>query len=175
MRTNKGSIVASLKNLILPQPTNPTSSVKLSEKIRELSKVQDTNNYKRDFLIPVHNDNQNLTNTKLKREILLNKLMKEKIPKKDIIKRALEKDSDQFPKEENKEKFFQAIFQNIYNTLSPEARKQLKSEESSFSEEIQKEFNVKYPKIYSPLDNNVIADFSHNFISLNDLYHMNSN
>ena len=44
--------------------------------------------------------------------------MKEKIPKKDIIKRALEKDSDQFPKEENKEKFFQAIFQNIYKTMT---------------------------------------------------------
>ena len=43
----------------------------LLPKIKELSKVQDTNNYKRDFLIPVHNDNQNLTNTKLKREILL--------------------------------------------------------------------------------------------------------
>ena len=122
MTEKKKSIIDSLKTLLINRPYSSSPNLRLSQKIRELSKIQIKDVYKRDFLIPIQNDNQDFTNPKIKQEILLKKLCNEKIPKKDIIKRAIEKDSDQFPKEENKEKFFQNVFQNIYNTLSPVGR-----------------------------------------------------
>lgn len=175
MTEKKKSIIDSLKTLLINRPYSSSPNLRLSQKIRELSKIQIKDVYKRDFLIPIQNDNQDFTNPKIKQEILLKKLCNEKIPKKDIIKRAIEKDSDQFPKEENKEKFFQNVFQNIYNTLSPEGREQIKIKKPHFTEDIQNEFNVQHPKIRNPLDNNIISDLCHNFISVDDLLQINTN
>ena len=71
--------------------------------------------------------------------------------------------------------FFQNVFQNIYNTLSPEGREQIKIKKPHFTEDIQNEFNVQHPKIRNPLDNNIISDLCHNFISVDDLLQINTN
>ena len=85
MTEKKKSIIDSLKTLLINRPYSSSPNLRLSQKIRELSKIQIKDVYKRDFLIPIQNDNQDFTNPKIKQEILLKKLCNEKIPKKDII------------------------------------------------------------------------------------------
>ena len=103
---------------------NNENFFKLSEKIRETFNNKDhENQYKNSFLINLNKENDsNFITTKFKREQLLSMLMNEYIPAPEIIKKALEKENEQLLKEENKEIFFQTIFQNIYNTLSPHER-----------------------------------------------------
>ena len=69
MTEKKKSIIDSLKTLLINRPYSSSPNLRLSQKIRELSKIQIKDVYKRDFLIPIQNDNQDFTNPKIKQEI----------------------------------------------------------------------------------------------------------
>ena len=97
--------------------------------------------------------------------------MDEEIPGTDIIKRALEKENDQLLKEINKEKFFQNIFQNIYNTLSPEERECIRK--NQIREDVLKSIKVNSTpgkqKKFQSKENNLIYNLCHNFMSFDDI------
>ena len=154
---------------------NNENFFKLSEKIRETFHNKDhENQYKNSFLINLNKENDsNFITTKFKREQLLSMLMNEFIPSPEIIKKALEKENEQLLKEENKESFFQTIFQNIYNTLSPEERECLNK--NQVREDILKQIvgfsgSDKQNKFqFQSKDNNLIYSLCHNFMTFDDI------
>ena len=150
---------------------NNENFIKLSEKIRETFQNKDyVDQYKNSFLINLNEErDNNFITTKFKREQLLSMLMNEFIPTPEIIKKALEKENDQLLKEENKEIFFQTVFQNIYNTLSPQERECLKK--NQVREDILKQiigFSHMQNKFQSK-DNNLIYSLCHNFMTFDDI------
>ena len=150
---------------------NNENFIKLSEKIRETFQNKDyVDQYKNSFLINLNEErDNNFITTKFKREQLLSMLMNEFIPTPEIIKKALEKENDQLLKEENKEIFFQTVFQNIYNTLSPQERECLKK--NQVREDILKQiigFSGMQNKFQSK-DNNLIYSLCHNFMTFDDI------
>ncbi len=150
---------------------NNENFIKLSEKIRETFQNKDyVDQYKNSFLINLNEErDNNFITTKFKREQLLSMLMNEFIPTPEIIKKALEKENDQLLKEENKEIFFQTVFQNIYNTLSPQERECLKK--NQVREDILKQI-IGFSDIqnkFQSKDNNLIYSLCHNFMTFDDI------
>ena len=150
---------------------NNENFFKLSEKIRETFQNKDyVDQYKNSFLINLNEErDNNFITTKFKREQLLSMLMNEFIPTPEIIKKALEKENDQLLKEENKEIFFQTVFQNIYNTLSPQERECLKK--NQVREDILKQI-IGFSDIqnkFQSKDNNLIYSLCHNFMTFDDI------
>ncbi len=148
---------------------------KLSEKIREtFHNKENVDEYKNSFLINLNEErDNNFITTKFKREQLLSMLMNEFIPTPEIIKKALEKENDQLLKEENKEIFFQTVFQNIYNTLSPQERECLKK--NQVREDILKQI-IGFSDIqnkFQSKDNNLIYSLCHNFMTFDDIEYDN--
>ena len=151
---------------------NNDNVVKLSQKIKDVFHNKDfINYYKQSFLIGSEEQNIDYNTTKFKREQLLSKLMDEEIPGTDIIKRALEKENDQLLKEINKEKFFQNIFQNIYNTLSHEERECIRK--NLIREDVLKSIKANSTpgkqKKFQSKENNLIYNLCHNFMSFDDI------
>jgi hypothetical protein len=154
---------------------NNENFIKLSEKIRETFQNKDyVDQYKNSFLINLNEErDNNFITTKFKREQLLSMLMNEFIPTPEIIKKALEKENDQLLKEENKEIFFQTVFQNIYNTLSPQERECLKK--NQVREDILKQI-IGFSDIqnkFQSKDNNLIYSLCHNFMTFDDIEYDN--
>ena len=154
---------------------NNENFIKLSEKIRETFQNKDyVDQYKNSFLINLNEErDNNFITTKFKREQLLSMLMNEFIPTPAIIKKALEKENDQLLKEENKEIFFQTVFQNIYNTLSPQERECLKK--NQVREDILKQI-IGFSDIqnkFQSKDNNLIYSLCHNFMTFDDIEYDN--
>ncbi len=150
---------------------NNDNFIKLSEKIREtFHNKENVDEYKNSFLINLNKvKDNNFITTKFKREQLLSMLMNEFIPTPEIIKKALEKENDQLLKEENKEIFFQTVFQNIYNTLSPQERECLKK--NQVREDILKQI-IGFSDIqnkFQSKDNNLIYSLCHNFMTFDDI------
>ncbi len=150
---------------------NNDNFIKLSEKIREtFHNKENVDEYKNSFLINLNEErDNNFITTKFKREQLLSMLMNEFIPTPEIIKKALEKENDQLLKEENKEIFFQTVFQNIYNTLSPQERECLKK--NQVREDILKQI-IGFSDIqnkFQSKDNNLIYSLCHNFMTFDDI------
>ena len=150
---------------------NNDNFIKLSEKIRETFQNKDyVDQYKNSFLINLNEErDNNFITTKFKREQLLSMLMNEFIPTPEIIKKTLEKENDQLLKEENKEIFFQTVFQNIYNTLSPQERECLKK--NQVREDILKQI-IGFSDIqnkFQSKDNNLIYSLCHNFMTFDDI------
>ena len=150
---------------------NNENFIKLSEKIRETFQNKDyVDQYKNSFLINLNEErDNNFITTKFKREQLLSMLMNEYIPAPEIIKKALEKENEQLLKEENKEIFFQTVFQNIYNTLSPQERECLKK--NQVREDILKQI-IGFSDIqnkFQSKDNNLIYSLCHNFMTFDDI------
>ena len=158
---------------------NNDNFIKLSEKIREtFHNKENVDEYKNSFLINLNKvKDNNFITTKFKREQLLSMLMNEFIPSPEIIKKALEKENEQLLKEENKESFFQTIFQNIYNTLSPEERECLNK--NQVREDILKQIvgfsgSDKQNKFqFQSKDNNLIYSLCHNFMTFDDIEYDN--
>ena len=152
---------------------NNENFFKLSEKIRETFHNKDhENQYKNSFLINLNKENDsNFITTKFKREQLLSMLMNEYIPAPEIIKKALEKENEQLLKEENKESFFQTIFQNIYNTLSPHERECLNK--NTIREDMLKQIigfsSSGVQNKFQSKDNNLIYSLCHNFMTFDDI------
>ena len=98
-------------------------------------------------------------------------LMNEYIPAPEIIKKALEKENEQLLKEENKEIFFQTIFQNIYNTLSPHERECLNK--NTIREDMLKQIigfsSSGIQNKFQSKDNNLIYSLCHNFMTFDDI------
>ena len=73
------------------------------------------------------NEYMNYNTNEFKKELLLSKLMTEKIPENSTIKKYLEKDKVDFTiKLEDKEEIFLECFKDINNTITQEARDKMK-------------------------------------------------
>ena len=74
----------------------------------------------------------NYNTNEFKKELLLSKLMTEKIPENATIKKYLEKDKVDFTiKLEDKEEIFLECFKDINNTITQEARDKIKKKTKS--------------------------------------------
>ena len=109
----------------------------------------------------------NYNTNEFKKDLLISKLMVEKIPDSNTIKKYLEKDKVDFTiKLEDKEEIFLECFQDINNTISEEARYKMKSK--SINKNIPgKEENHEIK--YDCKDNNIIYDLCHNLIDVDDI------
>ena len=111
----------------------------------------------------------NYNTNEFKKELLLSKLMTEKIPENNTIKKYLEKDKVDFTiKLEDKEEIFLECFKDINNTLSKEARDKMKTKDKTQNKNTyNKEENNEVKYDYK--DNNIIYDLCHNLININDI------
>ena len=67
----------------------------------EIKSQNESNDYYcNQFISVLDNQNQVITDNRYQREVLLEKLMDESIPTMDVVKKAVEKDNDQLPKED---------------------------------------------------------------------------
>ena len=128
------------------------------------------NEYKRNFIITEKDEYKNYNTNEYKKELLLSKLMTEKIPDNNTIKKYLEKDKVDFTiKLEDKEEIFLECFKDINNTVSQEARDKMKlrkspqKKNSIFNKEEKSEIK------YDVKDNNLIYDLCHNLISIDEI------
>ena len=128
------------------------------------------NEYKRNFIIAEKDEYKNYNTNEYKKELLLSKLMTEKIPDNNTIKKYLEKDKVDFTiKLEDKEEIFLECFKDINNTVSQEARDKMKlrkspqKKNSIFNKEEKSEIK------YDVKDNNLIYDLCHNLINIDDI------
>ena len=128
------------------------------------------NEYKRNFIIAEKDEYKNYNTNEYKKELLLSKLMTEKIPDNNTIKKYLEKDKVDFTiKLEDKEEIFLECFKDINNTVSQEARDKMKlrkspqKKNSIFNKEEKSEIK------YDVKDNNLIYDLCHNLISIDEI------
>ena len=152
---------------------NNDNFIKLSEKIREtFHNKENVDEYKNSFLINLNKvKDNNFITTKFKREQLLSMLMNEFIPSPEIIKKALEKENELLLKVKNKDIFFQTIFQNIYNTLSPHERDCLNK--NTIREDMLKQIigfsSSGVQNKFQSKDNNLIYSLCHNFMTFDDI------
>ena len=115
------------------------------------------------------NEYMNYNTNEFKKELLLSKLMTEKIPENSTIKKYLEKDKVDFTiKLEDKEEIFLECFKDINNTITQEARDKMKIKTKSPKKNnlLKEEKNdVKY----DAKDNNIIYDLCHNLVNFDDI------
>ena len=114
------------------------------------------------------NDQINYNTDKYKKNLVLSKLMEEKIPDTNSIKKYLDKDKVDFNiKIEDKEQIFLECFKDLSNTITKEGRKKIKNITNKNQEksEIYEKKGVKYD--YK--DNNIIYDLCHNLINIEDV------
>ena len=112
----------------------------------------------------------NYNTNEFKKELLMSKLMKEKIPDNNTntIKKYLEKDKVDFTiKLEDKEEIFLECFKDINNTISQEARDKMRMGDKAQrkNNHIKDEKDVKF----DCQDNNLIYDLCHNLINIEDI------
>ena len=85
------------------------------------------------------NEQVNYNTYRYKKELVLSKLMEEKIPDNNSIKKYLDKDKVDFNiKLEDKEHIFLECFKDLNNTLSKEGRQKLKSKNNKPEKKIKK-------------------------------------
>ena len=129
------------------------------------------NEYKRNFIITEKDEHINYNTNEFKKELLLSKLMKEKIPDNNTIKKYLEKDKIDFTiKLEDKEEIFLECFKDINNTFSQEARDKIKGKKDSQKKnDTQSKEEKKNIIKYDCKDNNIIYDLCHDLMRLDDV------
>ena len=114
-------------------------------------------------------DHINYNTNEFKKELLISKLMKEKIPNNNTIKKYLEKDKVDFTiKLEDKEEIFLECFKDINNTISQEARDKMKKRSKSYINTSHNKHDGKELK-YDCKDNNIIYELCHNLIDIDDI------
>ena len=114
------------------------------------------------------NDQANYNTYRYKKELVLSKLMEEKIPDNNSIKKYLDKDKIDFNiKLEDKEHIFLECFKDLNNTLSKEGRQKLKSKNNKQEKKIMEE--KKQIKYSDYKDNDIIYDLCHNLINIDDV------
>ena len=114
------------------------------------------------------NERKNYNTDKYKKDLVLSKLMEEKIPDANSIKKYLDKEKVDFNiKIEDKEQIYLECFKDLNNTISKEGRKRIKNITSKNQEKnkIEEKKDVKYD--YK--DNNIIYDLCHNLINIEDV------
>ena len=126
------------------------------------------NDYKRNFIMIEKNGQVNYNTYKYKKDLILSKLMNEKIPDNTSIKKYLDKDKVDFNiKLEDKDHIFLECFKDINNTISKEGRERIKNINPK-KEEKNKTEEKKVEK-YDYKDNDIIYDLCHNLINIKDV------
>ena len=142
---------------------------KLSQILKQkFESKENLNEYKRNFIMIESNDQVNYNTDKYKKDLVLSKLMDEKIPDTNSIKKYLDNEKVDFNiKIEDKEHIFLECFKDLNNTISKEGRKRIKNNASKNHEKntIEGRKDVKYD--YK--DNNIIYDLCHNLINIEDV------
>jgi hypothetical protein len=141
----------------------------LSNKITNQNESNDY--YNNQFISTIDNQNKVITDNRFQREVLLEKLMDESIPKMDVVKKAVEKDNDNLPKEDNKENFFQEIMTNVYHTLSPKTMELIHN--NNKEKDNLSELKIKSKNNYKAYDNDIIYNICHGFNSFQDFTEKN--
>ena len=118
------------------------------------------------------NEQANYNTYKYKKNLVISKLMEEKIPDNNSIKKYLDKDKVDFNiKAEDKEKIFLECFKDLDNTISKEGRQKIKNQNAKIYEknknEDKKEKKEKKYEDYK--DNDIIYDLCHNLINIEDI------
>ena len=118
------------------------------------------------------NEQANYNTYKCKKNLVISKLMEEKIPDNNSIKKYLDKDKVDFNiKAEDKEKIFLECFKDLDNTISKEGRQKIKNKNAKIYEknknEDKKEKKEKKYEDYK--DNDIIYDLCHNLINIEDI------
>ena len=118
------------------------------------------------------NEQANYNTYKKKKNLVISKLMEEKIPDNNSIKKYLDKDKVDFNiKAEDKEKIFLECFKDLDNTISKEGRQKIKNKNAKIYEknknEDKKEKKEKKYEDYK--DNDIIYDLCHNLINIEDI------
>ena len=119
----------------------------------------------------------NYNTNEFKKELLLSKLMIEKIPENNTVKKYLEKDKVDFTiKLEDKEEVFWECFKDINNTISKEGRDKIRNKvkEKSLRKTASNKDEHNEVK-YDYKDNNIIYDLCHNLININDIKNVLNN
>ena len=143
---------------------------KLSQALKQgFESKESLNEYKRNFIITEKDEHKNYNTNEFKKELLLSKLMNEKIPENNTIKKYLEKDKVDFTiKVEDKEEIFWECFKDINNTISQEARDKMKNKKrpqkkNTYNKEEKNEVK------YDIKDNSIIYDLCHNLLDIDDV------
>ena len=114
----------------------------------------------------------NYNTNEFKKELLLSKLMNEKIPENHTIKKYLEKDKVDFTiKLEDKEEIFLECFKDINNTITQDARNKIREKNKSTRKNTYSKDDKSETK-YNCKDNNIIYDLCHNLINIDDVKNM---
>ena len=114
------------------------------------------------------NDQANYNTYRYKKELVLSKLMEEKIPDNNSIKKYLDKDKIDFNiKLEDKEHIFLECFKDLNNTISKEGREKIK--DKNIKQEKNKIDEKKQIKYEDYKDNDIIYDLCHNLINIDDI------
>ena len=114
------------------------------------------------------NDQTNYNTYRYKKELVLSKLMEEKIPDNNSIKKYLDKDKIDFNiKLEDKEHIFLECFKDLNNTISKEGREKIK--DKNIKQEKNKIDEKKQIKYEDYKDNDIIYDLCHNLINIDDI------
>ena len=115
------------------------------------------------------NEQENYNTYKYKKDLVISKLMQEKIPDNNSIKKYLDKDKVDFNiKAEDKEKIFLECFKDLDNTLSKEGRQRIKGKNIKNHEKNKNE-EKKEKKFEDFKDNDIIYDLCHNLINIEDV------
>ena len=115
------------------------------------------------------NEQENYNTYKYKKDLVISKLMQEKIPDNNSIKKYLDKDKVDFNiKAEDKEKIFLECFKDLDNTLSKEGRQRIKGKNIKNHEKSKNE-EKKEKKFEDFKDNDIIYDLCHNLINIEDV------
>ena len=114
------------------------------------------------------NDQANYNTYRYKKELVLSKLMEEKIPDNNSIKKYLDKDKIDFNiKLEDKEHIFLECFKDLNNTVSKEGKEKIK--DKNIKQEKNKIDEKKQIKYEDYKDNDIIYDLCHNLINIDDI------
>ena len=159
------------KNILIIDGRN-----KLSQILKQgFESKEPLNEYKRNFIITEKDEHINYNTNEYKKELLLSKLMTEKIPENHTIKKYLEKDKIDFAiKIEDKEEIFLECFKDINNTISNEARDKMKIKNKNKKKNSSNKDEKNKIK-YDIKDNNIIYDLCHNLINIDDLKNILNN
>ena len=117
------------------------------------------------------NEEINYNTYKYKKDLVLSKLMEEKIPDNNSIKKYLDKDKVDFNiKTEDKEQIFLECFKDLNNTISKEGRYKIKNIRNKIknSEKPKNEEKLEF-KYEDYRDNNIIYDLCHNLINFEEI------
>ena len=115
------------------------------------------------------NNQANCNTLKYKKDLVLSKLMEEKIPDNNSIKKYLDKDKVDFNiKAEDKEQIFLECFKDLENTISKEGRERLTNKNTK-NQDKNKGEDKKELKYNDYKDNDIIYDLCHNLINFEGL------